>query len=57
MFVVYSMLRESEEYAEADKARRAVIEEANKAESVCADTEKGTSSPFRVVPLLIRRKI
>ncbi|KAF8581094.1 heat shock protein [Ramaria rubella] len=34
------MLAESEQYAEADKARRNVIEEANKADSVCADTEK-----------------
>ena len=36
------MVEESEKYAEADKARRALIEEANKADSVCADTEKGT---------------
>lgn len=35
------MLAESEQYAEADKARRLTIEEANKADSVCADTEKG----------------
>ena len=35
------MVSESEQYAEQDKARRDVIEEANKAESVCADTEKG----------------
>ena len=34
------MVAESEQYAEADKERRAVIEESNKAESVCADTEK-----------------
>ncbi|TRM69034.1 heat shock protein 70 family [Schizophyllum amplum] len=34
------MLAESEQYAETDKARRALIEEANKADSVCADTEK-----------------
>jgi molecular chaperone DnaK len=38
------MLRESEQYAETDKQRRAVIEEANRADSVCADTEKGTLS-------------
>ena len=37
------MVSESEQYAEQDKARRDVIEEANKAESVCADTEKGMS--------------
>ncbi|KAI0310442.1 Hsp70 protein-domain-containing protein [Amylostereum chailletii] len=34
------MVSESEQYAEADKARRDIIEEANKAESVCTDTEK-----------------
>ncbi|KIP11332.1 hypothetical protein PHLGIDRAFT_83804 [Phlebiopsis gigantea 11061_1 CR5-6] len=34
------MVEESEKYAETDKARKAVIEEANKADSVCADTEK-----------------
>lgn len=37
------MVEESEKYAEADKERRLVIEEANKADSVCAETEKGTS--------------
>ena len=35
------MVEESEKYAETDKARKAVIEESNKAESVCHDTEKG----------------
>jgi molecular chaperone DnaK len=34
------MVSESEQYAETDKARRALIEEANKADSVCTDTEK-----------------
>ncbi|THH33040.1 hypothetical protein EUX98_g1128 [Antrodiella citrinella] len=34
------MVSESEQYAETDKERRAVIEESNKADSVCADTEK-----------------
>ncbi|KAL1661364.1 heat shock protein 70 family [Schizophyllum commune] len=34
------MVSDAEQYAEADKARRALIEEANKADSVCADTEK-----------------
>ncbi|KAI0313308.1 heat shock protein 70 [Amylostereum chailletii] len=34
------VVSESEQYAEADKARRDIIEEANKAESVCTDTEK-----------------
>lgn len=35
------MVEESEKFAEADKERRQVIEEANKADSVCAETEKG----------------
>ncbi|KAI0067655.1 heat shock protein 70 [Artomyces pyxidatus] len=34
------MVSDAEQYAESDKARRDVIEESNKAESVCADTEK-----------------
>ena len=34
------MVSDAEEYAEADKARKTIIEEANKAESVCSDTEK-----------------
>lgn len=38
------MVSESEQYAESDKERKAVIEEANKADSVCADTEKGKCS-------------
>ena len=37
------MLSEAEEYAEADKARKSLIEAANNADSVCADTEKGMS--------------
>ena len=37
------MVSEAEQYAETDKQRKALIEEANKADSVCADTEKGTS--------------
>ncbi|KAJ3753283.1 heat shock protein 70 family [Lentinula raphanica] len=31
---------DTEQYAEADKARRSLIEEVNKADSVCVDTEK-----------------
>ncbi len=37
------MVTDAEQYAEEDKARRDIIEESNKAESVCADTEKGMS--------------
>lgn len=36
------MVADAELYAEADKARKSLIEEANRAESVCHDTEKGT---------------
>ena len=35
------MVSDAEQYTESDKARRALIEEANKGESVCFDTEKG----------------
>jgi len=37
---IENMVSDAEQYAETDKARRALIEEANKADSVCADTEK-----------------
>ena len=37
------MVEESEKFAETDKERRNVIEEANKADSVSAETEKGMS--------------
>ncbi|CUA74550.1 molecular chaperone DnaK [Rhizoctonia solani] len=37
------MLEESEKFAEADKQRRVLIEESNRAESVCTDTEKAMS--------------
>ena len=38
------MVVDAEQYAEEDKARRDIIEESNKAESVCADTEKGENT-------------
>lgn len=34
------MMNEAEQHAESDKERRSVIEAANQADSVCADTEK-----------------
>ena len=37
---IEKMVSGAEQYAESDKARKLVIEEANKAESVCHDTEK-----------------
>ena len=40
------MVSDAEQYAESDKARKDVIEEANKADSVCADTEKGNHHEF-----------
>jgi molecular chaperone DnaK len=36
------MVADAEQFAESDKARRDLIEESNKGESVCSDTEKGT---------------
>ena len=38
---IEKMVADAEQFAEADKARRSLIEEGNKADSVCADTEKG----------------
>jgi molecular chaperone DnaK len=38
------MVVDVEHYAEQDKARRDIIEELNKAESVCANTEKGENT-------------
>jgi molecular chaperone DnaK len=43
---IESMVSDAEQYAEQDKARRDIIEESNKAESVCADTEKGEKAVF-----------
>jgi molecular chaperone DnaK len=40
------MVVDAEQYVEQDKACRDIIEESNKAESVCADTEKGENSVF-----------
>lgn len=37
---IEKMVSDAEQYAESDKERKAVIEESNKAESVCHDTEK-----------------
>ncbi|KZS92552.1 heat shock protein [Sistotremastrum niveocremeum HHB9708] len=37
---IEKMVQDAEQFAETDKARRAVIEESNRADSVCADTEK-----------------
>jgi len=34
------MVSDAEKFAETDKARKEVIEQANKADSICADTEK-----------------
>ena len=38
---IENMVADAEKYSETDKARKAVIEEANRADSVCAETEKG----------------
>ena len=48
------MVSDAEQYAESDKARRALIEEANKGESVCSDTEKGMfTATTSIMPALI----
>ena len=48
------MVSDAEQYAEQDKARRDLIEESNKAESVCADTEKGEHlCLYESIPVLI----
>ncbi len=51
------MVSESEQYAETDKARKQIIEEANKADSVCADTEKGVYLLFWSSRMWADRKI
>jgi molecular chaperone DnaK len=38
---IEKMVADAEQLSETDEARRSLIEEANKADSVCADTEKG----------------
>lgn len=51
---IEKMVSDAEQFAETDKARRALIEEANKADSVCADTEKGQFKfSFPIMSLLI----
>ncbi len=47
---IEKMVSDAEQYAETDKERRALIEEANKADSVCADTEKGKYVTSCVAP-------
>lgn len=42
---IENMVADAEKFAESDKARKETIEEANKADSVCAETEKGTRFP------------
>ena len=45
------MVVDAEQYMEQDKARCNIIKKSNKAESVCADTEKGENSVFIRVKL------
>jgi molecular chaperone DnaK len=47
------MVSDAEQYAEQDKARRDVIEESNKAESVCVDTEKGGNIAYMGSSLIL----
>lgn len=46
------MVDDAEKFADEDKARKNVIEMANKADSFCADTDKGTRSFILVTALL-----
>lgn len=50
---IEKMVSDAEQFAESDKARKALIEESNKAESVCADTEKGVSGIHTTFRLLV----
>ena len=50
---IEKMVSDAEQFSETDKARRSLIEEANKADSVCADTEKGLFSRFSSMQSLI----
>lgn len=43
---IEDMVADAERYSEEDKARREVIEESNKADSVISDTEKGVNSRY-----------
>lgn len=38
---IQRMVNDAEQFAEADKSRRAIIEEAYRAQALCTDTEKG----------------
>ena len=40
---IEKMVADAEKFADEDKARKGIIEMANKADSFCADTDKGTS--------------
>jgi molecular chaperone DnaK len=42
---IEKMVTDAEQYAESDKAHKSLIEAANKADSICSDTEKGMSMP------------
>ena len=50
---IEKMVSDAEQYAETDKTRKTLIEEANKADSVCADTEKGMCFAASSIMLLI----
>ena len=50
---IEKMVADAEDYAEIDRARKSVIEEINKADSVHADTEKGWFTRTSIMQLLI----
>lgn len=47
---INKMVADAEQFAESDKARKSLIEESNRADSVCADTEKGAFRWTAVYP-------
>ncbi len=52
---IEKMVADAEQYAEADKARKAVIEEANRAHSVCSETTKAMQEFSEQLPARRRR--
>ncbi|SJX61290.1 probable SSC1-mitochondrial HSP70 member [Sporisorium reilianum f. sp. reilianum] len=54
---IEKMVSDAEQYAEADKARKAVIEEANRAHSVCSETTKAMQEFSEQLPAEEKEKL
>ncbi|SNX82598.1 probable SSC1 - mitochondrial HSP70 member [Melanopsichium pennsylvanicum] len=54
---IEKMVADAEQYAEADKARKAVIEEANRAHSVCSETTKAMQEFSEQLPAEEKEKL